>query len=63
MENKPSRSENLLGVTVIFGLISGFTGLIVAVIAIFDADWTGAGLCLLASALAFGLLANAFLRN
>jgi hypothetical protein len=63
MEKKPARSENLLGIVVIFGLITGFAGLLAAVAAFFSAEWVGAGVCLVASALAFGLLANAFLRN
>ncbi len=63
MEKKSNRSETLLGIVVIAVLITGFAGLLAAVFALFNAQWIGAGLCLGASALAFGLLVNALLRD
>ena len=63
MEKKPNRFDNILGLVVIAGLITGFIGLVAAVLAIFAGESIGAGVCLAAAALAFGLLANAFLRD
>ena len=63
MAKKPTRSENMVGFLTIAGMITGCVGLIGAVLAFLNADWTGTGLCLAAAALAFGLLANALLRD
>ncbi len=63
MEKKSSRFETLLGISVIAGLITGLAGFLAAVFAFSNADWVGTGLCLLAAAFSFGLLAKALLRN
>jgi hypothetical protein len=63
MEKKPNRFNNILGIAVMAALITGLTGFVTGVFAFFNADWTGAGVCLAAAALAFGLLANALLRD
>jgi hypothetical protein len=63
MEKKPNRFDNVLGLAVIAGLVTGFIGLVAAVFAIFAGKAVGAGVCLAAAALAFGLLANALLRE
>ncbi len=63
MEKKPNRLEAVLGIVVIASLVTGFSGLLVAVFAFFSAEWVGAGVCLGAAALAFGLVANALLRE
>lgn len=63
MDKSPSKFENVLGVVLILGLVTGIAGLLAAVFAFFSADWVGAGLCLAAAAVAFGLLANALLRK
>ncbi len=63
MEKKPSSFEKILGIAVVTGMITGFGGIVAAIFALINADWIGAGLCLLAAALAFGLLVNALLRN
>jgi hypothetical protein len=47
---------------VIASLVTGLAGLLVAVFAFFGGEWVGAGLCLAAAVLAFGLTANAILR-
>ena len=44
-------------------LIIGLAGFVLGLVAVFFADFSGAGMCLAASALAFGLLANAIYRR
>jgi hypothetical protein len=53
----------LAGSTVLGAYVTGVAGLVMAVIAVLSADFVGAGVALAASALAFGLLANAFFRQ
>jgi hypothetical protein len=43
--------------------ITGVASLIVGLVSLFDGDLIAAGVCLIAAALAFGLLANALLRE
>jgi len=63
MDKKPNRFELVLGLAVVATLATGLIGLVMAAIASFNSDWTGAGLSLVAAALAFGLLTNAVLRR
>jgi hypothetical protein len=52
------------GLSIISGFVIGILGFVGALFAaINESDYTGAGLCLIASALAFGLLANAMFRK
>ena len=52
------------GLSVLGGFIVGVFGLLASLLALFNEyDYVGVGLCLLASAVAFGLLANAILRK
>jgi hypothetical protein len=44
------------------GLLVGMFGIVAALMAVTESDYTGAGLSLLASAVAFGLLSLAALR-
>jgi hypothetical protein len=53
----------ILGLSVLGAFITGIAGLIVFVLAVLNADFVGAGVGLVASALAFGLLANAVFRQ
>ncbi len=45
------------------GGITGFAGLVMAVFPFYIGDFLSAGICLLAAALSFGLMANAVLRE
>jgi len=63
MEKKPNRFETVLGTVVVAGVIAGIIGLAAGIIALIHGEWLGAGLCLGAAALAFGLIANAILRD
>ena len=58
-----SRSETVGGLAVICGLLTGFLGLVIAALALFVSNWIGAGICLVAAALSFGLIANAVWRQ
>ena len=59
-----NQSSIMAGLVVIAGSIVGIAAFLAAIMAVFDSyDYVGAGICLLASALAFGLLANAIFRN
>jgi hypothetical protein len=50
-------------VTLYGGGITGFISLIMAFFPFFNGDYSSAGICLLAAALSFGLMANAVLRE
>ena len=53
-----------VGIIVIGGFIVGIVALFAGILSVLNEyDYIGAGLCFLASALAFGLLANSILRN
>ena len=52
------------GLSVIGGLIIGVVAFFAGILSVFNEfDYVGAGLCFLASAFAFGLLANALYRR
>jgi hypothetical protein len=52
------------GLSVIGGFIVGIIAFLAGILAVFNEfNYIGAGLCFLASALAFGLLANSIFRN
>jgi hypothetical protein len=53
----------LPGLAVLGAFVTGVCGLLVAVVAVVSGDFVGAGVGLVASALAFGLLANAVFRR
>ena len=57
------RPETVGGLAIICALLTGFLGLIVTVFAVIASNWTGAGVCLISAALAFGLVANAVWRH
>lgn len=62
MANKPN--PVWAGLSVLGGFIVGVVAFLAGVLAVLNEfDYIGAGLCFLAAALAFGLLANSFFRN
>ena len=67
MSNLPpdrEQSPATPGMVILGCCITGVAGLIGAAVGIFDTqDTTGTGVCLLASAVAFGLAANAIFRK
>jgi len=63
-ESQVSSSSSIPGFAVAGALICGLAGFACGLIAIINsADFVGGGICLLAGALAFGLLAGAVLRD
>jgi hypothetical protein len=52
-----------MGLAALGGVVTGALGLVAALFPFFDGDFTATGLCLIAAALSFGLLANAVLRD
>ena len=63
MEPHGKQSSKLIALAVVGTVFTGLAGFLGAFFAFFRFDATGFGVSLLASALAFGLLANAVLRD
>ena len=58
------RSPVWAGLSVLGGFVIGIIALLAGILAVFNEyDYIGAGLCFLAAALAFGMLANALFRK
>ena len=59
-----NRTPVSAGLSILGGFVIGIIALLAGLLAVFNEyDYIGAGLCFLASALAFGLLANALFRK
>jgi hypothetical protein len=63
MDKKSNRAATALGIAVLGSLVTGVACLLVTTFAFFNYDWVGAGICLGAAALSFGLIANAISRE
>jgi len=57
------RGETIAGLAVVCGMAVGFAGFVAAVFSFFAVNFVGAGVCLAAAGLSFGLVANASLRK
>lgn len=58
------RSSAWAGILILGGFVVGIVALLAGLLAVLNEyDYVGAGLCFLASALAFSLSANSILRN
>jgi hypothetical protein len=55
--------DNIAGIAVICGLLTGLASIIVTVFAVATGNLIAAGICLAAAGLSFGLVANATLRQ
>lgn len=55
--------DGLIGLASVGAGITGVAGFVVALVALFGGDLVAGGLCLIAAALSFGLLANSLLRQ
>jgi hypothetical protein len=55
--------ESIAGVAVFCGVLTGLAGLFVALVTFVNGDHVATGICLVAAGIAFGLVANASLRN
>lgn len=62
-DDKHDKANTLVGLVTLGGGLTGIASLVMAGVALMGADYGAVGLCLLASAMSFGLLANALLRE
>lgn len=62
MSNGRKRLDTIIGLAALGSSVTGVVSLVVALFPIFSGEFLAAGVCLLAAALSFGLLANAVLR-
>lgn len=63
MTNSKNNAASIAGLAIIGTCIIGVTSLIAALFTFLSRDFAAVGICLLAAALSFGLLANAVLRE
>jgi hypothetical protein len=63
LKKKSTNFEAILGIVFIMSLLIGIVSFIAAVITFINGELISAGLFLIASALSFGMLTNAFLRR
>jgi hypothetical protein len=63
MAKTTERLDAILGQSVIAAMITGVAAVVAAIFAFIQGDWVGTGVCLGAAGLAFGLLANAMMRD
>ena len=63
MSKATEKVEMAGGLALIGGLVAGFAALIAAFISFFTLNLLGAGVCLAAAGISFGLVANAIWRN
>lgn len=61
LSGKSGWVDTVIGITLTGGVITGITGLVFALISVLEGDWAAAGTCLIAAALAFGLLVYSLL--
>ena len=62
--SKPTEKVEMAGgLALIGGLVAGFAGLIAALVSLFTLNLLGAGVCLAAAGISFGLVANAIWRD
>ena len=63
MAENRNKLSTVIGLATVGASITGVVSLIAAFFPLIDSDFAAAGTCLIAAALAFGLLANAVLRG
>lgn len=63
MSDERKRQDTLVGLAILGSGITGVASLIVGLVSLLDGDLIAVGVCLIAAALAFGLLANALLSE
>jgi hypothetical protein len=63
MQEKSGWVNSIIGLSVIGGALTGLAGLLAALASVLSGDWMAAGTCLIAVALAFGLLGGALLGD
>ena len=55
--------DTIIGLVTVGAAIAGVAGLVAALVAILNGEFVATGVCLIAAALSFGLLANALIRE
>jgi hypothetical protein len=63
MYDDPRWADTVVGLATLGGALSGVAAVVAALVAFLEGEYQAVGLCLVAAALAFGLLANALLRD
>lgn len=63
MGNNRDRGQTMAGIVLAGGVTTGLVGLLAALFLLVSGAYLEAGLCLLAAAFSFGLLANAIFRD
>jgi hypothetical protein len=63
MTEDPKTLNAIIGLVAVGSSVTGVGSLIAALVAFLSGELTAAGMCLMAAALSFGLLANALLRD
>ena len=63
MSRATEKAEMAGGLAIIGGLIAGFAGLVAALFAMVTLNMVGAGVCLAAAGISFGLVASAVWRR
>jgi hypothetical protein len=61
MSENRKKLDTIIGLAIVGSGVTGVASLIAALFPFFDRDFVAAGVCLIAAALSFGLLANAVL--
>lgn len=62
MSENRGKLDAIIGLAALGSSITGVAGLVVAAFALFSGELLATGVCLIAAALSFGLLASALLR-
>lgn len=63
MSKATEKAEIAGGLAIIGGLVTGFAGLIAALVSLFTGNLLGGSVCLAAAGISFGFVANAIWRN
>ena len=63
MSKATEKAEIAGGLALIGGLVTGFAGLVAALVSFFTLNPLGGSVCLVAAGLSFGRVANAIWRN
>jgi len=63
MKEGGRKVDSMVGLAVVGVSLTGFISFVAGIVGLFSGQLAAGGSCLIASALAFGLLANALLRN
>ena len=63
MSENRKKLDTLIGLVTLGSAVTGVAGFVAALVAFFNGEFVATGVCLVAAALSFGLLANALIRE